>query len=75
MDMNQKLLAAAKSYEKSSGKTLSTISNLVAGYGTFFDRLEAGKGVTTRTYEKARIWFQERGIDLDKIDLTKTERQ
>jgi hypothetical protein len=66
-DLRTNLLVAAQLYAQTHNKELATVSNKVAGYGTFFKRLGEGGGLTIRTYEKARIWFSENGIDVDAL--------
>lgn len=59
MDYRNTLLEAADKHCRATGKSRSTLANLVANDGKFFDRIERGGGCTMDTFENVMRWFSE----------------
>ncbi len=57
MDFTKNMLNAADAYCKQTGKARSTLATTIVNDGKFFDRIEAGGGCTTKTYQKVMNWF------------------
>ena len=65
MNTSTQLLAVAVAYCEATGKTLEWLSETVTGTGTrnVFTRLQAGKGCTTNTLDKALRWLDQNWPD------------
>lgn len=59
MDYRDRLLAVAHAYREARGLSLSRVSTLVQGGGSFLDGLANGKGCTVDTYERSLQWFSD----------------
>jgi hypothetical protein len=59
MDLKACLIATADAYLRARTKPLSKarLATIIAKDGKFFNRIEAGGLITTRTYERAMQWF------------------
>jgi hypothetical protein len=53
------LLSAAERWASATGKSRATAATLAVNDGQFFDKIEAGKDCTTKTYRKAMCWLIE----------------
>jgi len=58
--MTDSLLTLAERYSAATGMSQARLATLVRNDGKFFDRLRAGGGVLTHTYEASVRWFGER---------------
>ncbi len=67
MTLEQRVISAFETYSKQTGLSVCTIGHHVANSGSFYDRLKRGGGLTARTYERARAWFEERGVRFDEL--------
>lgn len=58
-DLTAELLRAAAAHCKQTGISRARLATIVINDGKFFERVEAGGGLTVRTYEKFMAYFAE----------------
>lgn len=63
----EQLKIAIDSYCKKSGLSTSTVGHKVANSGSFYERLSNGSDVTTKTYNRAKQWLEDNGINFDDL--------
>lgn len=67
MDLTTHLLKTAKAYAQSRNISMARLSTIVMDDGKFFARIEAGKTLTVKTYEKVLAKFVEQGFPVEPI--------
>jgi hypothetical protein len=59
MDHRKILITLAEAYAARTNRSLARIGTLVQNSGAFFERLRAGKALTTDTFNKVLLWFSD----------------
>lgn len=67
MSMREQILLGIEHYAAANGLKPSTIGLKIFGDGKRYNRIKDGGGITDRTYERARAWFEERGVRFDEL--------
>jgi hypothetical protein len=67
MDLTQHLLKTAKAFAESREISMARLATIVMNDGKFFQRVEAGKTLTVKTYEKVLAQFVAQGFPVEPI--------
>ncbi len=73
MNIREKLVDDIRAYCRESGVSLSAFGVLVVNDGKFFSRLESGKNVTLKNFERAQKWIddaRQAGVELTPEDFS-----
>lgn len=59
MDLKAELLAEADAYCTEAGISRARLATLVANDGKFFNRIDAGAGLTIKMFERFKTYFRD----------------